>query len=99
MRKLSHYGKYSVLAFSGGKNTHKAITESSNGIPIFTRSITHALEISKVTTLINQLMVIKRLHEAGHKIAVGMEMFQVPYQKVLDDYITGQIDETTFMKQ
>jgi uncharacterized iron-regulated protein len=123
-RKLSHYGKYSILAFSNGKNTRKAITESNNGIPIFTRSNTHALELNKVTTLndiipkiqnnriiyigeqhnkfshhINQLMVIKRLYEAGHKIAIGMEMFQVPYQKILNDYIAGKINETTFLKQ
>jgi uncharacterized iron-regulated protein len=123
-RKLSHYGKYSSLAFSGGKNTLKTITESNNGISIFTRPVTHALEFSKVTTLndiipkiqdsriiyvgeqhnqfshhINQLMVIKRLHEAGYKVAVGMEMFQIPYQKVLNDYIAGKIDEIAFLKQ
>ncbi len=122
--KLSHYGKYSILGFSNGKNTRKVITESNYGISIFTRSDTRALELRQITRLndiipkiqdnqiiylgeqhnqfshhINQLMVIKKLHQAGYKLAVGMEMFQVPYQQVLNDYITGKIDETTFLKQ
>lgn len=123
-RRLSHYGKYSALAFTAGRNTHKAITESSLGIPLLTRSATRALKPENVATLndimpkimdsrviyigeqhdqfshhINQLMVIKRLHEAGYNVAVGMEMFQVPYQKILDDYLAGRVDEYTFLKQ
>jgi uncharacterized iron-regulated protein len=34
-----------------------------------------------------------------YKVAVGMEMFQVPYQKVLDDYTAGLISEQSFLKQ
>ncbi len=45
-----------------------------------------------------QLQVIKDLHRKDPKIAVGMEMFQRPFQKVLDDYINGAIDERTFLK-
>jgi uncharacterized iron-regulated protein len=48
---------------------------------------------------INQLMVIKKLHEAGRKVAVGMEMFQLPYQRAIDDYLAGRIDERQFLKQ
>ncbi|EDN70818.1 protein of unknown function DUF399 [Beggiatoa sp. PS] len=48
---------------------------------------------------LNQLMVIKKLHEAGHKIAVGLEMFQVPYQSALDDYLADKIDEPTFLQR
>jgi len=47
----------------------------------------------------NQLMIIKKLNEAGIKLAVGMEMFQVPYQEALDDYLAGRIDERTFLKK
>jgi len=47
----------------------------------------------------NQLMIIKKLHEAGNKLAVGMEMFQVPYQAALDDYLAGRIDEHAFLKK
>ncbi|QAR34145.1 PDZ domain-containing protein [Geovibrio thiophilus] len=46
-----------------------------------------------------QLAVIKLLHEKYGKIAIGMEMFQRPFQKVLDDYIEGVIDERMMLKQ
>jgi len=123
-RKLSHYGKYSVLAFTGGKNTHKSIAESANGIPLLIRPAPKAIKPDSITTLddiipslienrviylgeihekfshhLNQLMLIKRLHEAGQKIAVGMEMFQVQSQKALDDYMAGYIDEAAFLQQ
>ncbi len=48
---------------------------------------------------LNQLKVIKNMHEAGLKIGVGMEMFQVPYQQVIDDYLSGRIDERTFLEK
>ncbi|RUA03504.1 MAG: hypothetical protein DSY89_00600 [Deltaproteobacteria bacterium] len=48
---------------------------------------------------INQLAIIQKLHEAGRKVAVGMEMFQVPYQPAIDDYLAGRIDERQFLKR
>ena len=45
-----------------------------------------------------ELEVIKDLHRRGKKIAIGMEMFQRHFQKVLDDYIEGKIDEREFLK-
>lgn len=46
-----------------------------------------------------ELEVIKGLYRKDPKIAVGMEMFQRPFQKVLDDYINGAIDEREFLKK
>jgi uncharacterized iron-regulated protein len=121
---LSNFGQYTELAFSDGKNTHKAIAKSPNGISVMTRPATRVLEPDKLATLddilpklknsriiyvgekhdrfahhFNQREVIKRLHEAGYKLAVGMEMFQIPYQKTIDDYFAGRIDERTFLKK
>ena len=45
-----------------------------------------------------QLEVVRALHAAGHDIAIGMEMFQRPYQQPLDEYIAGRSDERTFLK-
>jgi aminopeptidase N len=47
----------------------------------------------------NQLKVIKKIHEAGYQLAVGMEMFQQPFQPVVDDYLAGRIDEYAFLKK
>lgn len=46
-----------------------------------------------------QLRVIMELHKKHKNIAIGMEMFQKPFQQALDDYIAGIIDEKTFLKK
>jgi uncharacterized iron-regulated protein len=46
-----------------------------------------------------QLQVLQGLYRRHPKIAVGMEMFQRPFQKAIDDYIAGAIDERTFLKR
>ncbi len=45
-----------------------------------------------------QLEIIQALHGMGKKVAIGMEMFQRPFQKALDDYLSGRIDEKAFLK-
>jgi len=45
-----------------------------------------------------ELDVIKTLYQKNGKIAIGMEMFQRPFQKILDGYIAGTIDERTMLK-
>jgi aminopeptidase N len=122
--KISHYGKYTELAFKDGRNTFKAIAESENGIKILSRPTVRALKPDALATIddiipqltvsriiyvgeahdqfahhMNQLKVIKKIHDAGYKLAVGMEMFQKPYQQVVDDYLAGQIDEFSFLKK
>jgi len=44
-------------------------------------------------------VIIKKMHNAGYKLAVGMEMFQKPFQPVVNDYLDGRIDERTFLKK
>ena len=44
---------------------------------------------------LNQLTVIRGLHERGVDLAVGMEFFQAPFQPFLDHYVAGKIDEKT----
>ena len=46
-----------------------------------------------------ELDVIMALHKMGRKIAVGMEMFQTPFQKYLDEFISKKIDEREFLKK
>jgi uncharacterized iron-regulated protein len=45
-----------------------------------------------------QLEVIMELFQRDKKFAVGMEMFQKPFQKALDDYLSGVISEREFLK-
>lgn len=46
-----------------------------------------------------ELDVIMNLHKKGRKFAVGMEMFQRPFQKVIDEYLSGAIGEKEFLKR
>lgn len=46
-----------------------------------------------------ELQVIKGLFNKNPRIAIGMEMFQRPFQQVLDDYIGGAIGEREFLKK
>lgn len=45
-----------------------------------------------------QIEIIRELYIKNKKIAIGMEMFQRPFQKTLDDYIEGRIEEREFLK-
>ncbi len=45
-----------------------------------------------------QLAVIRALHEAGAKVAVGMEMFRSDSQRSLDLWIAGKISEGEFVQ-
>ncbi len=46
-----------------------------------------------------ELAVIMGLHQKGRKFAVGMEMFQAPFQNAVDEYLAGTIDEREFLKK
>lgn len=48
---------------------------------------------------LNQLAVIRHLHERGDDFAIGMEFFQRPFQPVLDAYVRGEIDEKTMLRE
>ena len=43
--------------------------------------------------------VIKRLHQEGYKVVILMEMFQQPFQRYLDEYISGKISEEEMLEK
>ncbi|MGA7954350.1 MAG: ChaN family lipoprotein [Gloeobacterales cyanobacterium] len=46
-----------------------------------------------------QLYIIQQLYEKDPRMAIGMEMFQRPYQLVLDNYLQGKLTEAALQKQ
>ncbi len=48
---------------------------------------------------LNQLAVIRGLHEQDVDLAIGMEMFQQPFQPALDAYIAGEINEEELLRR
>jgi len=46
-----------------------------------------------------QLEIIRGLHAVHPKIAIGMEAFQQPFQRHLDDYVAGKLSESEFLRE
>lgn len=46
-----------------------------------------------------QLKIIQELYGQNRQIAIGMEMFQRPYQSVLDRYLAGKITEAQLLQE
>jgi len=46
-----------------------------------------------------QLHILQALHQQNRKIVIAMEMFQRPYQSVLDQYLAGKITEAQLVEQ
>jgi uncharacterized iron-regulated protein len=45
-----------------------------------------------------QLEIIRRLHALHPKIAIGMEMFQQPFQQHLDTYVAGDLNDQAMLR-
>ncbi len=46
-----------------------------------------------------ELDIIQQLYQHHQSIAIAMEMFQRPYQNILDQYLAGKITETQLVEQ
>lgn len=46
-----------------------------------------------------QYAILRHLHREEASLAIGMEMFQVPFQEPLDKWSAGQIDETVLRRE
>ena len=47
---------------------------------------------------LNQLEIIRRLHQLDPNLAIGVEYFQQPFQPQVDDYIAGRTTENEFLR-
>jgi aminopeptidase N len=124
VKKIPHYGIYSILKFKDGKNVTKEIALSENGIKADINeiekedSIQSELDLAKIVDYIkdkkiifigeehdkpahhmNQLKIIKGLYKMNGNLAIGMEMFEKPFQQFINDYLSGNIDERQFLKK
>jgi len=48
---------------------------------------------------LNQLRIIKALHQRNPKLAIGLESFQTPYQPYLDAYVAGRISTEEMLRR
>jgi uncharacterized iron-regulated protein len=47
---------------------------------------------------LNQLEIIRQLHQSDPNVVIGVEYFQQPFQTQVDDYIAGRTTETEFLR-
>ena len=47
---------------------------------------------------LNQLEIIRQLHQLDPSLAIGVEYFQQPFQPQVDDYIAGRTTEREFLR-
>ena len=47
---------------------------------------------------LNQLEIIRRLHQLDPNLVIGVEYFQQPFQPQMDDYIAGRTTEKEFLR-
>jgi len=57
--------------------------------------------LGKITTTRKTIKaeIIQKLKQRNPKIAIAMEMFQRPYQGVLDRYLAGQVSEQELLSK
>jgi uncharacterized iron-regulated protein len=48
---------------------------------------------------LNQLAIVKGLHDLDASMAIGVEYFQQPFQQYVDDYISGRSTEDEFLRR
>jgi uncharacterized iron-regulated protein len=48
---------------------------------------------------LNQLEIIRRLHDLDPNLAIGVEYFQQPFQAQVDNYIAGRTTEKEFLRE
>lgn len=48
---------------------------------------------------LNQLLVMRLMHQQNPALAIGVEWFQQPFQQVLDDYLAGHLSEAEMLRQ
>jgi uncharacterized iron-regulated protein len=46
-----------------------------------------------------QLEIIRGLHSIHPKLAIGLEAFQQPFQRALDDYVAGKLSEPELLRE
>ena len=102
---LGRYHFASVAVKSGdaiAQTPHPSTSEKSHEDILATLTEADVIYLGETHTdeadHIAQLEIITAMNEAGD-IAIGLEMFQRPFQSVLDRYIAGEITEAELIEQ
>jgi uncharacterized iron-regulated protein len=113
MKKIAFSFLIAFMAFTGGCIAHEILIDRrffdlEQGQAITASQVLPKLKEKRIILVGEhhtrkshhqaQLQVIRLLHEAGNQVVIGLEMFRSDNQKVLNRWISGDIDETAFQK-
>ena len=77
------------------ESSHQALLNELQQADVIYLGETHSDEADHIA----QLEIITAMHQTCGDIAIGLEMFQRPFQPVLDRYIAGEITEAELVEQ
>jgi uncharacterized iron-regulated protein len=93
----------SALAEVGGDASHVTASQTSaaHALPaLIAADVVYLGERhDSVADHAAQLAIIEALHAENPDVAIALEMFQRPFQPVLDQYLAGEITETELVEQ
>ncbi len=100
-------GEETSVQHGGGKPMRNSVVVELNNAPGLDELILKLLSKQLISVgethtnyghHLNQLEIIRRLHAEFPGIAIGMEMFQQPYQSQLDAFIKGDLNERQLLE-
>jgi len=86
---------------SGSKATLPTTLELDDILPDLSKSkvVYIGENHTEFSNHINQLEIIKAMYNTHKRLAIGLEMFQQPFQSILDAYVSSKIDEREMLQQ
>ena len=88
-------GSERAIATKAADPTHEDVLDTLKQATVIYLGETH----TDMADHVAQLEIITEMHQTRGDIAIGLEMFQRPFQPVLDQYIAGEITEAELIAQ
>ena len=88
-------GPERAIATKAADPTHEDVLDTLKQATVIYLGETH----TDMADHVAQLEIITEMHQTRGDIAIGLEMFQRPFQPVLDQYIAGEITEAELIAQ
>lgn len=102
---LEHYSQADTLAWLAhyqpeaiGHDTHLSFPQFINEIAS-NRVVFVGETHDRYDHHLNQLAILKALHQRNPRLAIGVEWFQQPFQPVVNAWLAGKIDENTLLRE
>lgn len=104
---LQHKTQQDVLQYLDQQQPNMAVVSGERKLPF--RELMNQLQDQRVVLVgeqhdrydhhLNQLAILRAMHQQHPELAIGVEWFQQSFQTVVDDYLAGEITEDELLRQ